>query len=488
MNRFLKIFLFLMVLGLVTPAADAQRSRTKSKTTATQKKTTKSSRSRRSTKRQTAITVSNANVNSLRSKRDALQKKINQSQTQLNRTNKDVKKRLAQLKEINGQIDKHQQNIGRIKGQIDSVNSNIGVLEGQLRNLTAQLKDCKKKFARSMLYMYQNRKASNKLLFLMSASDFTQMARRYRYVKEYSKYQRVQGELVQRKQAEVEEAKTHLTHERNHHTRLLNSEQEENRQLTARQTEQKTVVSGLQQKQKDLQRVIANDRKEMAQLNSKIDYYVKLAIEQERKRREEAERKRRELAERQAREAAERQRRETESVAASPSKSKSRTRKQSAARTNTESTAPALKYMPNDKEYKLTSDFASNRGRLPMPITGSYVVSTHYGSYTLPGTSVRLDSKGINLTGNSGAQARCIFDGEVSAVFNAGGMKNVMVRHGSYISIYCNLVSVYVRQGQRVSARQSLGSVAADASGKPNLHFQLRREASTLNPESWLAR
>ena len=107
----------------------------------------------------------------------------------------------------------------------------------------------------------------------------------------------------------------------------------------------------------------------------------------------------------------------------------------------------------------------------------SYVVSTHYGSYTMPGTNVRLDSKGINLTGRAGAQARCIFDGEVAAVFSAGGMRNVMVRHGSYISIYCNLVSVNVSR-----------TVAADASGKPNLHFQLRREASTLNPESWLAR
>ena len=124
-----------------------------------------------------------------------------------------------------------------------------------------------------------------------------------------------------------------------------------------------------------------------------------------------------------------------------------------------------------------------------MPITGSYLISTHYGSYTMSGMSnVCLDSKGINLTGQSGAQARCIFDGEVTAVFTVSGLKNVMVRHGSYISIYCNLRSVSVSQGQKVSARQTLGAVAPDASGKPNLHFQLRKESATLNPEQWLAR
>ncbi len=466
----------LLALGVTAPVATAQKN--KSRSTATQKKS--KDRKQKGKTKSAAPDVSNTSVSSLKSKRNALQKKINNSQYELTRTNKDVKKRLQQLKEINGQIDHHRQNIGKIKGQLDSVNANIGALEAELRTLTAQLKDCKKKYARSMLYMYQNRNVSNKLMFLLSASDFSQMARRYKYVKEYSKYQRVQGELMQRKQAETEQAKASLTEERNRHTVLLQSEQEENRQLAAKQTEQKTAVDGLQKKRRNLEQVLASDRKEMAQLNAKIDYYVKLAIEQERKRREEAERKRREQAERQAREEAERQRRQASGKGKDAPSEKKSPRGRDA--------EPAVKYMPNDKEYALTSNFASNRGRLPMPITGSYVVSTHYGSYTMPGTSVRLDSKGINLTGKTGAQARCIFDGEVAAVFSAGGTRNVMVRHGSYISIYCNLVSVSVRSGQRVSARQTLGTVAADASGKPNLHFQLRKESSTLNPESWLAR
>ena len=48
--------------------------------------------------------------------------------------------------------------------------------------------------------------------------------------------------------------------------------------------------------------------------------------------------------------------------------------------------------------------------------------------------------------------------------------------------------STSVRQGQQVSTRQILGNVATDASGNCTLHFQLRKETSKLNPESWLAR
>ena len=101
---------------------------------------------------------------------------------------------------------------------------------------------------------------------------------------------------------------------------------------------------------------------------------------------------------------------------------------------------------------------------------------------------VTLDNKGINITGRKGAQARSIFDGEVTAVFQFGGLYNIIIRHGSYISVYCNLSSTSVRQGQKVTTRQTIGAVAPDASGNCTLHFQLRKETTKLNPEHWLGR
>ena len=75
--------------------------------------------------------------------------------------------------------------------------------------------------------------------------------------------------------------------------------------------------------------------------------------------------------------------------------------------------------------------------------------------------------------------------GRVDVLVNVvGGSMGVLVRHGSYISVYCNLASVSVSRGQKVSVRQVLGTV-----GKDNiLQFQLRKERAKLNPEQWLAR
>ena len=122
-----------------------------------------------------------------------------------------------------------------------------------------------------------------------------------------------------------------------------------------------------------------------------------------------------------------------------------------------------------------------------MPITGSYVVTSGFGRVNAEGLKgVYLDNKGINITGKPGAQARSVFDGEVTSVFDMGGMKHVIVRHGSYLTVYCNLSSVAIRVGQKVSARQALGNVARDDNGNVTLHFQIRKEAAKLNPASWV--
>ena len=137
------------------------------------------------------------------------------------------------------------------------------------------------------------------------------------------------------------------------------------------------------------------------------------------------------------------------------------------------------------EDRRLSGNFESNRGRLPMPIAGNYRIVSGFGQHDVEGLKgVRLDNKGVNVKGQSGATARSIFDGEVCAVFNIGGVMGVMVRHGSYISVYSNLASVSVRRGQKVSTRQALGTVGSEGI----LQFQLRKGTTPQNPMLWLSR
>ena len=209
----------------------------------------------------------------------------------------------------------------------------------------------------------------------------------------------------------------------------------------------------------------------------------------EREAREAAERKAR--ADQAARESAERQARVQQAAREAEAARRAAERKAEAERARSEKAIAESKKEVEETRKLSTVDrmvsggFEANKGRLPMPITGTYRIVSHFGQYNVEGLkNVKLDNKGINILGSSGCQARSIYDGEVSAVFGYGGSMVVMVRHGAYISVYANLRSASVTRGQRVSTRQTLGTVGADNI----LQFQLRKETAKLNPETWLGR
>ena len=219
-----------------------------------------------------------------------------------------------------------------------------------------------------------------------------------------------------------------------------------------------------------LQGEINKKRREANQLNARIDKLIAEEIERARKRAEEE--ARREAAARKKAEGKESQTAGTGTTVKTNSK-------------------PLETYTMSKADRELSGNFAANRGKLPMPISGAYIITSHYGQYAVEGLrNVKLDNKGIDIQGKPGAQARAIFDGKVAAVFQLNGLFNVLIRHGNYISVYCNLSSASVKSGDMVKTKQSIGQVFSDGTdnGRTVLHFQLRREKEKLNPEPWLNR
>ena len=582
-----RILLIILALSFVlTPYAQKTAQRKKTATTArtvrTQKKTptkkpVKRRQSKAPTRAEKKAAYSNASIRGLQGQRANIQKKIKEQERALRRNQADVKKRLQDLMVLNGEIDQRQKNIDGIQQDIHHIDGNIGLLNAQLKTLEQQLQDRKNKYIRSMRYMTRHHSVQDKLMFIFSAKNLTQMYRRLSFIRQYSAYQKAQGEAVKAKQKQVTEKHKQLQVVKGHKNNLLYKGQQEKTALEGKQTEQQQVVQGLQKQQKTIQAVIADQRKKDATINAQIDRLIAIEVEKARaraaaeaKRKAEAQaaaqRRREELARRKkqaeaearenarrieearrkereaelarqraaeenrkaqelARKAQEEARLQAENSAKARAQDKARAHAEKAAREAAEQAnrqaraeqaareaeadrrAAELKAKTDEARNRkelasarreandaatlstvdrmLSGGFEANRGRLPMPITGTYKIVSHFGQYNVQGLSgVTLDNKGINLLGKPGCVARSIYDGEVSAVFGYGGMWNVLVRHGAYISVYCNLKSVSVHKGQKVSTRQALGAVGADNI----LQFQLRKETAKLNPEAWLAR
>ena len=558
MKRILLIGLaFAMVLSL---GAQGQKSSSRSKTQSVhtvkkQRSLVTSSKNKRprqvqKTGRKNSMSVyTNASIKKLQSQRNAIQRKIKEQEQALKANKEDVAKRLKELLVINGEIDENQQHIEGIQKDIHHIESNIGILKSQLNTLSEQLKDRQAKYIRSMRYMARHRTMQDKLMFVFSAKNFYQMYRRLRFVREYAQYQRAQGEAVKAKQVQIDAKHQQLQQVKGQKNNLLYQGQQVKSKLEANKGQQQNIVAGLQQQQKTIQAVIADQHKKDAALNAEIDRLIEIEIAKARaraaaeaKRKAElaaAEKKRREAeiarrkaaAEAAARENARRieEARQREAAAkeaarkaAAVEQSARQARREQAvraaaeAKTVAEQRAKEAEVARQAAERKekadaerarqeiskaevqqeniqkfssvdrmMNSGFEANRGRLPMPITGNYKVVSHFGQYNVAGL------KGVTLD-NKGINILGHDGCQARAVYD-GEVSAVLSYGGSMV--------VMLRHGAYISVYANLKSVnvsrgqkvstrqALGTVGTDNiLQFQLRKERAKLNPEAWLGR
>ena len=413
---------------------------------------------------------SNKLIRELEGKRGALQKQIAETESILQNTKKDVGSQLNGLAALTGQIEERKRYILAVNNDVETIERELVSLNRQLNSLEKDLKEKKKKYEASVQYLYKNKSIEEKLMFIFSAKNLGQTYRRMRYVREYATYQRLQGEEILKKQEQIRKKKAERQQVKAAKEGLLKERENEKAKLEAQEKEKRTLVANLQKKQKGLQSEVNKKRREANQLNARIDRLIAEEIERARKR----------AAEEARREAAARKKADTNGKGASKTGT--------AAKPKSE---PLDAFTMSKADRELSGSFVANRGKLPMPISGPYIITSRYGQYSVEGLrNVKLDNKGIDIQGKPGAQARAIFDGKVAAVFQLNGLFNVLIRHGNYISVYCNLSSASVKSGDTVSTKQSIGQIFSDGAdnGRTVLHFQLRREKEKLNPEPWLNR
>ena len=540
MKRLLLLLWLIVGMVVVVPAQQSKKKTARKQTTTSRvsapkkktpaKKTAKSGQTgkKASTKKTPAPTV-----NSLKSEQVQVRKQIQEQERKLQANERDVKKRLQNLMVINNEIADKRRTIDTIRQDITRLDGDISVLDNQLHTLQAELEERKQRYMKSMRYMHRNRNIQSQLMFVFSAKHLSEMYRRIRFVREYASYQQAQGEAVQHMQQQVAEAYEELKSTKRLKNDLLYKGEQERKSLESKQVEQQQVVTSLKKEQKAIQGIIAQQKKRDAELNARIDKLIaeeiaraKAKAEAEAKRKAEAEARKkraeelarkkaaaeaaarenaRRIAEAKAKEAkakaearaaarrsaeekaraeaaareAEKARKAEERRASEEAKARKREIAAEKRKTETEFVVPA-------EDQRLSSTFEGNRGRLPMPVAGGYKIVHRFGTNTVTDVKghVTLDKKGIDIKGQPGAQVRSIFDGVVTAVFGYGGTSVVIVKHGSYLSVYCDLASVSVSRGQQVSTRQAIGRLGSDGL----MQFQLRRGTAKLNPEGWLAR
>lgn len=381
-------------------------------------------------------------VNDLRQRRKAALEAINEAQSQLAEAQKKSKSSLSDLQLISAQIRARRDAISLLDKEVGQIESQQKSINAEISELEKDLDKKRQNYAKAMRGIYSQRSGYDKIIFILSASSLNQTYRRMRYLREYSAWRKLQAQEIVSRQQDLSAKREELQKSKEEKESLITERRGETAKLQAQENDQKMIVAQLKKEEKTIQAELQRRKKQADALNSQIE---KLIAEDTK-----------------------------ESVKKADVKAESKGG-----------------YAMTKVERELSDDFAKNKGRLPFPLSGSYLIVGHFGPQQHPQLKyVKIDNKGIDIQTKPGTDARAVFTGTVTKVVVIPGYSthSVIVRHGNYLTVYSNLSSVYVKTGDKVSTRQAIGKIESDASdgNRTVLNFQIWKETTKLNPELWL--
>ncbi|MDE5574528.1 MAG: peptidoglycan DD-metalloendopeptidase family protein [Bacteroidales bacterium] len=375
----------------------------------------------------------------LEANKKKLEQEIEQTNKQLNKTNKQKKATVAELQLVNSNINKRQQLIKGLNQEVTVTEREIGRLQSKINRLSNDIETLKKEYARLLTMARRHHNQYSLLMFIFSSQNFNQAWRRLRYISQYEDYSRKQVAIITEKQEVLASSRKTLEEERSNKKKLVDAQVKAKKELEKEQKSKNQMVAQLKKQEKSLRSKLQTQQKKVNQLNDQIKKKIEAEIRAS-------------------------QQKETQKPSGSSS------------------------FALTPAEKTLSSNFESNKGKLPWPLERG-TISGHFGTHPHPViSSLTVTNNGIDILTEKGAVARAVFKGEVCNIESAYGLKFVMVRHGAYMTVYANLDQVYVKKGQTVDVKQKIGRVYYDADeNKTELQFQVWKNTTKLNPEVWIA-
>ena len=383
-------------------------------------------------------------------------------------TEKNKKASLQQVTILRQQIDNREELITALNNEIFQLEQEQDLNEQMIQQLQKKLGYMKADYAQVVYLAYRNRRLMDKVTFILASDDFAQMFRRIRFYTVFAKNVRHQADQINETKAELEKKNEEIVSLKDEKLSLLTGKEQEVKQLEVDRRQKTQDAEKLKKQSKQL----SADLRVKQQKRREIDAAIKRAIEKE-------------IAASNANRSSSNNKKNRSNTSSNQSNSSS----SSSGASTSSTTRNNATIIMTPEEQSLNSSFVNNKGSLPWPVAKGAKVSD-FGNYAHPDVpSVQIENRGIDIMVESGTPARSVFQGVVTGVMDIMGTKVVMVRHGEYLTVYQNLGSVYVKKGDKVSTKQSLGSIAKSATSNTyELHFEIWKNSTYLNPNDWLSR
>lgn len=379
------------------------------------------------------------NVGSFAQQKDYIEKKrkealkdIENTQSILNEVSKNKNSSVERLKLIDKQISARTSLLNNLSTEIESKDKEISEQQLLIFSIENDIKVIRSLYAKLIFIAYKKHRKGNYITYILSAENFGQAYKRLMYIRQYSYFRKKQLATIEEIRSNLNIRKRELEISKGTKQSLLKEKEKEIVKLDNEKKTKDEEFKQLVKKEGQLKRELAEKTKIANKLQKEIEALIKMEL----------------------------------------------------AKKKTE--------VPKAREENrvLTGNFKENRGRLPWP-TDKGIIINPFGEQNHPVLKgVVVQNNGVDISTQSNAKVYSVFEGEVKRVFSfLGANYTVIVRHGEYLTLYQNLANVSVKVGDRIKARQEIGSLFSESNARTSvLHLEIWEESNKLNPEVWLSK
>lgn len=403
-----------------------------------------------------------------------IEKRIKNTKSLLDKTKSKAKSSLQELELVDAQISTREMLVRNFDEQVKNAEMEMIGKANDIKHIKSRQQSLKKQFRQMILHAYKNRNKLGKLMFVFSSKTYAEALQRNNYIEKMKEIEKTQFQLLSKNQEVIQGEFSLISSEKRIKEQALNEKLAEKAFIEEDKALKETLYQKLKKDEETLLSNLAKDEKEKQQLKSKIN----AAIQDELKKSQQPKKKKQKPT------------KETKS-------SKKETNKTAPTKKEVNTTAKkeaAVSFTETPESSSLGSNFSGNKGRLPFPV-GSGTITEKFGTNPHPTIkNVFTNNNGVDISTAKNAVVRSAFEGEVTSVLTIPGAgKVVIIKHGSYRTVYSNLKDTYVNVGSKVSTKQSIGSLLTHESGSMSIvHFEIHLVSGgsiqCLNPSLWLSR
>ena len=380
----------------------------------------------------TSSSLSSQTKQDLENQKKQIQEDIKKIELKLKTNSKQKKLIVSNAEDINYKIKLQQNLINNINSQLNLILREIDRNENRLSDLKQRELILKDELSKMLLSAYKKKSNLNKLMFVFSSTSFQQAYKRIQYFKQYANFQSKTLSKIKINSNDIKNVIVVLDSQKTNKKLLIDENEEIKRDLSIEYTGLNNLIAEVNKNQKRYSAEIKQKQKLTREIDKKIQRLIEEALAKAKKK--------------------------------------------------------DGRFELTEEAKLISKNFNANKGKLPSPvIRGSVVLGFGKQPHPIVKTTT-IQSNGVRIRTSSDVEARTIFNGEVYSIIKSkNNTHTILIQHGNFFTVYKNLSDIFVKKGDKLKTKDSIGKIATDPlNGQTILSFSIFNNGVPQNPRFWI--